>query len=114
MPVLCPNKYKPAAAKIAEINNTPEGENLCTTGPAKARPMTIIPVSIVNNNMALSLTFLSSTSIHCPVNNSVMAVPNIQIIIKIKRGFNKLLYMSDEETPLDTRSVSGNSNLEKK
>ena len=73
----------------------------------------MIPVSIVNNKIALSLTFLSSTSIHCPVNNSVIAVPNIQIIIKINRGFNKLLYISDAETPLDTRSVSGNSNLEK-
>ena len=66
---------------------------------------------MVNNNIALSLTFFNNTSIHCPVNNSVIAVPNIQMIMKINNGFNKDLYISEELAPLDTRSVTGKSNL---
>src|SRR6478735_4259803 len=113
-PVECPNKYKPSAARMADINNTPCGDNRCTTGSAKPRPITITPVSSVNNKIALSVTFFSNTSIHCPVNNSVMAVPNISISITMNNGFNNDLYILEVLIPLATRSVTGNISLKNK
>src|SRR4051794_7618969 len=114
LPVVCPRRYKPNAANIEDNSNTPDGENLCTTGPAKALPNTITPVSMVSNNRALSLTFFNSTSIHWPVNNSVMAVPNIRMIMIKNNGLSRDLYISKVDTPLETRSVTGNFNLLKR
>jgi hypothetical protein len=43
-----------------------------------------------------------------------MAVPNIQMNMNINNGFNNDLYIVEDETPLETRSVRGKSNLENK
>ncbi len=59
------------------------------------------------------VTLLNKTPIHWPVNNSVMAVPNIQMIIKINSGLANALYILAVETPLATLSVTGNFSLAK-
>src|SRR5690606_17957954 len=101
-------RYKPIAETIADKSNTPCGDKRCTIGPAKPLPTTITPVVSVNMRMALFVKFFNSTSIHCPVNNSVTAVPNIQINITINRGDSTALYISVVEYPEATRSVTGN------
>jgi len=64
--------------------------------------------------IAFSVTFFNRIPIHWLVNNSVIAVPNMQISIKINRGFSRDLYISEVETPEDTLSVSGNLSLAKR
>src|ERR1700744_2493183 len=111
-PVTVLNRYIPKAAKMVDINNNTCGGKSFNTGLANARPITITPVSRVNIKIALSVTFFNNTSIHCPVNNSVIAVPNMQMNMKINNGFQSALYIPEVETPDDTRSVTGKSNFE--
>ena len=98
---------------MLEINNNTCGEKSFKTGFANARPTTITPVSKVSIKMAFCVTFFNSTSIHCPVNNSVIAVPNMQTNMKRNKGFKKWpLYMPPIDTPEETRSVTGKSSFE--
>ncbi len=103
----------PKAAKMVEISNNTCGGKIFSTGLANARPITITPVSSVNISKALSVTFFNNTSIHWPVNNSVIAVPNMQMNMKINKGFKSALYIPAVETPEATRSVTGKIQLRK-
>src|SRR5436190_13782202 len=106
-PVMVLNRYNPSAASMVDISNTIWGEKRLSTGLAKARPTTITPVSSVNNNSALLVTFFNNTSSHWPVNSSVIAVPNMQMNMNKNNGDATALYIPAVDTPEATRSVTG-------
>src|ERR1700740_719673 len=94
------------------MSNTPCGASLCTIGPANARPSTCIDATKVSTNNELLVADLKNTPVHWLVNSSVIAVPNMQMIMNQNRGISSALYISPVLTPEATRSVGGKSSLE--
>lgn len=63
-------------------------------GPAKARPIIMIPLMKAKTKSALTPVSLSNDSIRCVVPSSVVAERSIQNAINKKSGLARLLYAS--------------------